>query len=1180
LNRIRRVLSVLLIAALFVGLAVPASVSAYVEPGTIIPDGQYTVSFRYVKDGTTETSAADTFLVKDSGRLVVSNGKSVFEHEIKKASYATFAYLAARKTGAAKAVIHTVNDVESVTGQEGYEAVAVRDAENPDNVVVQFVIEDIWKKQDILMHIDDKDNIYGLPIPYKHWYTAQLEINTSDITLPDHPGGGEEEPPVTGLTEQLFVQRVAEGYALYDDAVEGDYDGTYPAGSKQMLLGKLELAESLIKEEPGNLKAAYQVVDQAIKAFEASRIAVDKSRLVQWIETASAWVAGKADAGEREAGLPSNRAALSDGEYLPLDYFGPAVGYKGPVTKIKEQIAQALLLVDKENATQAEVNGAYNTANAAGDWALFEKQRVTAQDIEILVLDSLEKDAKLSPYANEISTHAVLLQQAGPDYYHAYANIAFYDQKDELTDRSIRTMSISAADGLFSRWSSTSALTVKQPDVTNTTAFANVLSGEHKDTIKVYQTEVRSSNRTYIQNDELWQGLWALQYPMELSEEERHTVFISFNKAYLDALQQLIDDAHILLDTAEEGTALGQHSAYHITRLEAAIATAQATADQLSAPRPQILEATKALHAAVDTFQAAQTKQVYFSVAHSSDEAFSRMEQYFEKPAIVATDDQGTMHVSFTVTSSSSVPELNVKTGNQFVAAATVSENKENDTRVVEFKVDDLSSLLDAQVRTVVPAMNYDRTHSIRLNFNGADNEELYDLILEATDAYDKAVEREQAGEYYEIARTALANAIKLAHEEAVRFPSDQETTDAAYQRLSKALETFKTVYEDDPGTGNPGPNPGTPSPGTPSPGDPVYPADGNYYVPFTIYKNGTTQQSVAQDYVVPTALVKVTGNSKTVSFTVLRSKEITGLTIGGSSGSIAHSDTALNQRVVSFNLSNLSSSINGWVKVDWPEFNYHNSYDIQFKFHEAQASNAGINPSVPGSSHVPSAPNLPNPGSVNEEEQEEVKTDEEKPKQSDDNAQSGQQAGSNSGTATVAFSDAANHWAKASIEKAIKLGIVNGYADGSFRPNGTVTRGEFAVMLSRALKLEESSEVNTLTDITSIPGWAKVHVARVVSEGLIQGYADSTFRTNDQLTRAQLAVIVARAAKLDVDAAGALQFSDAAQVPGWAQKEVAAAVKAGLIVGKKNNRFDANGTATRAEALTLIIRLLEKAGT
>ncbi|RIE02930.1 NEAT domain-containing protein [Cohnella faecalis] len=183
-----------LIAALLLSAQHLAPVSASIEPGTVIPDGEYSLSYQYVKDGTTQVSAANDFMVPDTGKLIISEGKAYFEHEVSKADYATFAYLGSRKAGAAKAVITTVGDAETANGQDGYEPVVVRDAANSSNVVVRLTIVDVWKKQDVLMHIDDKENIYNLPVRYNHWYNAQLEIYTTNITLPPLRAAAMEAP--------------------------------------------------------------------------------------------------------------------------------------------------------------------------------------------------------------------------------------------------------------------------------------------------------------------------------------------------------------------------------------------------------------------------------------------------------------------------------------------------------------------------------------------------------------------------------------------------------------------------------------------------------------------------------------------------------------------------------------------------------------------------------------------------------------------------------------------------------------------------------------------------------------------------------------------------------------------------------------------------------------------------
>jgi len=1191
LKQLNKIFAFILITALMVGIALPTSVSAYVEAGTDIPNGEYAVAFCYVKDGTSDHSAADSFMVKDSGRLIVNDGVAVFEHEVLKANYATFAYLAARKAGSEKAAITTVDGKETATGLEGYETVTVRDAVNSDYVVVQFVIEDIWKKQDVLMHINDIDNYFGLPTPYNHWYNAQLEIAVHDITLPNGSEGEEEEPTNSDVTAELLAERIAEGYVLLDAAMEGAYDGTYPAGSKDKLLSKLKLAESLIEEDSDNtsiLEAAYKIADQAIKVFEASVITIDKSRLLEWIAIANAWVEGKLDGAEREAGVPEDVRyfPVSDGEYLPVENFGDH--HKGPVAKVKEQIVKVQLVVDNAEATQTEVNAAFNTANGASNWELLDKQSLVASDLEIIVLDSLEKDAQISPYAGDISSNAVILQQAGPGYYRAFANFAFFNTDNELTDTSIRSNTASAADGLFSRWGATPARAVKNPDLTNTPVFSSVLSGEHRNTIKVYQMEVRSGNSTYLQTDELWQGLWSIQYPMELPEAERKTVYISFNKSYLDALNELIAAANAALEAAKEGTAAGQHSAYHIEQLQLAVAAAEETGQQLSAPRPEILKATHALQQAVDLFESASVKDVYLSAAHSTDAVFSSLNDTIGNQARVVTNDDGKLQVSLKLINSSSVTEFKVKAGEQYVDTVTVSEDKELNERVVSFEVNRLDQLIDAQARVVKAEQDDAQAHSIRLNFNDVNNAQLYELIQRALSTYESSLESEKQGEYIELAQSALHNAIIKANEEAVRIPARQSDSDEAYARLSSALDTFKNTIDggntENPGTGNPGTgNPGAGNPGTGNPGagsDPVYPADGNYYMDFRILKAGTDANSMAGDYVYTTALVKVKGSQRTVMFTVMQSAEIKSFTLNGQSEKVVSRDTKLNTRVTSFTLSSLSNKMSGTVRIDWDAFNYHHSYDIQFVFDEASAvAVTENNPKVPGSD-VDGNTGV-DEGKVDEygggnSEGTEDNTAEEETNVTTEGGNNSSTSNENTAQTKLVFSDVENHWAKASIVRAINLGIVNGYSDGSFRPNETVTRSEFAVMISRALKLGGEAAASELKDYATIPSWAQAHVARVIAKGIIQGYSDATFRPNEQLTRAQLGVMVARAASLALDEEATFSFADAPQIPAWAQKEVAAAVKAGLIKGKEDNRFDPNGTATRAEALTIIIRLLD----
>lgn len=127
--------------------------------------------------------------------------------------------------------------------------------------------------------------------------------------------------------------------------------------------------------------------------------------------------------------------------------------------------------------------------------------------------------------------------------------------------------------------------------------------------------------------------------------------------------------------------------------------------------------------------------------------------------------------------------------------------------------------------------------------------------------------------------------------------------------------------------------------------------------------------------------------------------------------------------------------------------------------------------------------------------------------------------------------------------------------------------------MLQRALGLEVN-QVSNFTDRNVIPQWAIDSIDAVASEGFIAGYKDGTFRSEASITRAELAVIVARV--LGVKSEAAVPFKDASTIPSWAQQEVAAVTELGLIEGRNDGRFDPNATATRAEEVIILLRLID----
>jgi len=173
-------------------------------------------------------------------------------------------------------------------------------------------------------------------------------------------------------------------------------------------------------------------------------------------------------------------------------------------------------------------------------------------------------------------------------------------------------------------------------------------------------------------------------------------------------------------------------------------------------------------------------------------------------------------------------------------------------------------------------------------------------------------------------------------------------------------------------------------------------------------------------------------------------------------------------------------------------------------------------------------------------------------------------------------FNDISGHWAEAFIKRAAIEGIIKGYEDGAFRPGGEVSRAEFAVMLARALKLRGAGAALTFTDNESFGAWARQGIAQAVEAGIITGYDDGSFRPNARISRAEMAAMIARALSQQSNAAVMTSFGDDAEIPGWAKSSIAFLAERGIVQGTGSNTFAPDKTANRAEAAVIMLRTLE----
>ncbi|UKS30893.1 S-layer homology domain-containing protein [Paenibacillus sp. HWE-109] len=179
--------------------------------------------------------------------------------------------------------------------------------------------------------------------------------------------------------------------------------------------------------------------------------------------------------------------------------------------------------------------------------------------------------------------------------------------------------------------------------------------------------------------------------------------------------------------------------------------------------------------------------------------------------------------------------------------------------------------------------------------------------------------------------------------------------------------------------------------------------------------------------------------------------------------------------------------------------------------------------------------------------------------------------------TLACSITDIEHHWAKLDICKAAALGIVEGVVN-NYDPDGQVTRTEFIVMLLKTLQLSTAKEsaLSSFTDSSSIPEWGRSAIQTAAAMGLIEGYSDGTFRPQEHINRLEMAVIISRAMKLEK---GTTQqaIADYNQIPGWAKSYVEAVYEHGLLEGAAGNRFVPYGVTTRAESAVIMLRIWNK---
>ena len=155
-------------------------------------------------------------------------------------------------------------------------------------------------------------------------------------------------------------------------------------------------------------------------------------------------------------------------------------------------------------------------------------------------------------------------------------------------------------------------------------------------------------------------------------------------------------------------------------------------------------------------------------------------------------------------------------------------------------------------------------------------------------------------------------------------------------------------------------------------------------------------------------------------------------------------------------------------------------------------------------------------------------------------------------------------------------VAYLNGYEDGTIKPNENITREEVAAILYRLLDSNSiktyGSSSNGFSDVKSTR-WSNTAISTLVNAGVMSGYQNgSVFKPENNMTRAELVTALVKIAGIS---GGRAQFTDCSNH--WANNAINAAANAGWVTGYENGKFMPDAALTRAEVVTIINRVLNR---
>ena len=157
-------------------------------------------------------------------------------------------------------------------------------------------------------------------------------------------------------------------------------------------------------------------------------------------------------------------------------------------------------------------------------------------------------------------------------------------------------------------------------------------------------------------------------------------------------------------------------------------------------------------------------------------------------------------------------------------------------------------------------------------------------------------------------------------------------------------------------------------------------------------------------------------------------------------------------------------------------------------------------------------------------------------------------------------------------ITNLAERGILQGYEDGTFRPDATLTRAHASKILAQSLNLNTTTVKDPGFKDVNKNQWYYGAVAALANAGQISGFEDGTFRPNAPMTRAQAAKIIDLSYNLPLEAKTANPFKDVSN-SAWYATHISTLVENNVTKGKTATTFEPNANVTRAQMASFVVR-------